>query len=136
MVFPEFSMVNCINLSQRRSVITYTSWIQSYAPKYNHLHANLPHSAREKMCLLVVWLFIGLVTTMLPFSSPHPQCLDFQPPFEDDRITYCDEYKDFGCCTYQLDLDVLARVESVYNLTQLPPGQGDRMKIASLTCIM
>jgi len=60
---------------------------------------------------------------MLPFSSPHPQCLDFQPPFEDDRITYCDEYKDFGCCTHQLDWDVLERVESVYNLTQLPPGR-------------
>ena len=70
--------------------------------------------------MLVGPLFIGLVLILLPFSAPHPQCLDFQPPFEDNRVTYCQEYRDFGCCTRELDRSAQDRVEFVHNLTQLP----------------
>ena len=71
--------------------------------------------------MLSASLFIGLVATLLPFSSPHPQCLDFQPPFEDDRITYCDEYEDFGCCSRGRDRRVQKRVEFIRDLMRLPP---------------
>ena len=68
-------------------------------------------------------LFIGLVITLLPFSAPHPQCLDFQPPFEDNQITYCQEYRDFGCCTREIEQRVQDTVEFVGNLIQFPPDR-------------
>ena len=68
-------------------------------------------------------LLSWLVVILLPFSAPHPQCLDFQPPFEDDRVTYCQEYTDFGCCTRELDRNAQDRVEFVRNLMQLPPSR-------------
>ena len=45
------------------------------------------------MLLSVELWFIGFVVTLLVFSSPHPQCLDFQLPFEKPGpkgSPYCD----------------------------------------------
>ena len=67
-------------------------------------------------------LLFMLLLILLPFSAPHPQCLDFQPPFEDDRVTYCQEYTDFGCCTRELDRRAQSRVDND-NVTQLPPSR-------------
>jgi len=68
-------------------------------------------------------LCIAIVVILLPFSASHPQCLDFQPPFGDDRITYCQEYRDFGCCTQELEERAQDRVEFVRNFTQLPSSR-------------
>lgn len=43
-------------------------------------------------------LFI-FVLAFLPPSLSHPQCLDFQPPFEETSLPYCSEYTEFGCCS-------------------------------------
>ncbi|KAG7236968.1 hypothetical protein INR49_032945 [Caranx melampygus] len=40
----------------------------------------------------------------------HPQCLDFKPPFRPLReLEFCVMYKDFGCCDYQKDQDLMAK---------------------------
>ena len=33
----------------------------------------------------------------------HQQCLDFQPPFTSEEMSYCSEYQDFGCCIKRQD---------------------------------
>ena len=34
----------------------------------------------------------------------HPQCLNFKPPFKSDvPLTFCTEYSEFGCCTWERD---------------------------------
>jgi len=70
--------------------------------------------------LSVTHLLTGLVVTVLPFSSPHPQCLDFQPPFENDRVTYCDEYENFGCCSQGMDRLVQENVDFFRDFMRLP----------------
>ena len=47
------------------------------------------------MFLILLVCFLALLPH---FAAPHPQCLDFQPPFESNEIDYCTEYRDFGCC--------------------------------------
>lgn len=45
------------------------------------------------------WPWFASVLVLLPhIAAPHPQCLDFQPPFESSEVDYCREYRDFGCC--------------------------------------
>ncbi len=43
-------------------------------------------------------LFVVFVVLLPHLAAPHPQCLDYQPPFESNEVTYCSEYQDFGCC--------------------------------------
>lgn len=38
----------------------------------------------------------------------HPQCLDFRPPFRPTKeLELCVMYRDFGCCDYQKDQELL-----------------------------
>ncbi|KAG7266309.1 hypothetical protein CRUP_015153 [Coryphaenoides rupestris] len=38
---------------------------------------------------------------------PHPQCLDFKPPFRPQQeLQFCAMYKEFGCCDYAKDQDL------------------------------
>lgn len=40
----------------------------------------------------------------------HPQCLDFKPPFRPLReLEFCVMYKEFGCCDYQKDQELMAK---------------------------
>lgn len=40
----------------------------------------------------------------------HPQCLDFKPPFRPLReLEFCVMYKEFGCCDYQKDQDLMTK---------------------------
>ena len=77
---------------------------------------------------------VGLVLILLPFSAPHPQCLDFQPPFEDDRVTYCQEYTDFGCCTRELDQRAQDRVEFVRKSMVVIYGEPYLLNVSCLKC--
>ncbi len=50
-------------------------------------------------CAAMRWLVtVSILGLVLHIAAPHPQCLDFQPPFENDDLVYCSEYRDFGCC--------------------------------------
>ena len=79
-------------------------------------------------------LLSWLVVILLPFSAPHPQCLDFQPPFEDDRVTYCQEYTDFGCCTRELDQRAQDRVEFVRKSMVVIYGEPYLLNVSCLKC--
>ncbi|XP_029350359.1 HHIP-like protein 1 isoform X2 [Echeneis naucrates] len=40
----------------------------------------------------------------------HPQCLDFKPPFRPLReLEFCVMYKEFGCCDYTRDQELMAK---------------------------
>lgn len=61
--------------------------------------------------LLVVVVLLLLVA---PVSRAHPQCLDFKPPFRPLReLEFCVMYKEFGCCDYQKDQDLMTKYYSV-----------------------
>ena len=60
---------------------------------------------------MYVTVFVSLLLATLLFpSSPHPQCLDFQPPFQENSLSYCTEYSDFGCCVADGDEAARERV--------------------------
>ncbi|XP_076834262.1 HHIP-like protein 1 [Brachyhypopomus gauderio] len=41
---------------------------------------------------------------------PHPQCLDFKPPFQPQQeIQFCVMYKYFGCCDFARDQELMAK---------------------------
>lgn len=43
-------------------------------------------------------------------ARPHPQCLDFKPPFRPPRgLAFCRRYADFGCCDPRRDRALLQR---------------------------
>lgn len=43
-------------------------------------------------------------------ARPHPQCLDFKPPFRPPRgLAFCRRYAEFGCCDPSRDRALLQR---------------------------
>ena len=78
-----------------------------------------------------------LLVLLLPPSLPHPQCLDFQPPFEESTLSYCTEYAAFGCCVSVDEADIRGKVDSV--MAGLADSErqlcGEHLKnISCLTC--
>ncbi|XP_063804538.1 HHIP-like protein 1 [Pseudophryne corroboree] len=54
--------------------------------------------------LLTPVLFCSLPGCVLP----HPQCLDFKPPFRPPQeLTFCVQYKEFGCCDSARDREIM-----------------------------
>ncbi|KAL6105042.1 hhipl1 [Pungitius sinensis] len=56
---------------------------------------------------IVFWcvLAVSVAPVML-----HPQCLDFKPPFRPLReLEFCVMYKEFGCCDYQRDQELMTK---------------------------
>ncbi|XP_029453781.1 HHIP-like protein 1 isoform X2 [Rhinatrema bivittatum] len=46
--------------------------------------------------------------------APHPQCLDFKPPFRPSHeLAFCLQYKDFGCCDSARDRELRERYYAV-----------------------
>ena len=63
---------------------------------------------------IIHWVSVNPV----PLLYASPTVPWFQPPSKDDRVTYCENYKDWiGCCTRELDRSAQDRVEFVRNLT-------------------
>ena len=98
-----------------------------------YLHLDLPSWVSMSLMLVLV-----AVSTLLQLSRAHPQCLDFQPPYSNDDITYCSEYEDFGCCTKREDNR--ARKSTTIALNKLS-DEGEKMtcdgylrNISCLTC--
>uniref|UniRef100_A0A8C5GLN8 HHIP-like protein 1 n=1 Tax=Gouania willdenowi TaxID=441366 RepID=A0A8C5GLN8_GOUWI len=59
------------------------------------------------------WIQCVLTLFVVPVIS-HPQCLDFKPPFRPSReLEFCLMYKDFGCCDYQRDQELITRFYQV-----------------------
>lgn len=80
-------------------------------------------------------LFICAI--LVPCCWCHPQCLDFQPPFQETAISYCTEYTDFGCCVADDEAAIRQQVDN--QLASLSEQQrqlcGDYLKnISCLVC--
>ncbi|XP_026212345.1 HHIP-like protein 1 [Anabas testudineus] len=60
-----------------------------------------------------LWSPIGILyfsTLWVAHVMLHPQCLDFKPPFRPLReLEFCVMYKDFGCCDYQKDKELMTK---------------------------
>ncbi|XP_023684566.2 HHIP-like protein 1 [Paramormyrops kingsleyae] len=68
-------------------------------------HCDSPGRACQPLFALL--LLFGL--RILP-ASPHPQCLDFKPPFKpQDTLVFCVMYTDFGCCDSRKDRELRAK---------------------------
>ncbi|XP_053553454.1 HHIP-like protein 1 [Bombina bombina] len=53
-------------------------------------------------------LLAGLLFSWLGTVTSHPQCLDFKPPFRPSQeLTFCVQYKDFGCCDAARDTEIM-----------------------------
>ncbi|XP_043357593.1 HHIP-like protein 1 [Dermochelys coriacea] len=47
-----------------------------------------------------------------PWVLPHPQCLDYKPPFQPPQpLAFCPEYSAFGCCNGRRDAQLSARFQ-------------------------
>ena len=78
-----------------------------------------------------------ILAFLFPSSWPHPQCLDFQPPFQDRALSFCSEYADFGCCVPEDVAAIRERVESELAGLSSPELElcGDYLKnISCLVC--
>ena len=54
---------------------------------------------------MLLLLCVVCVAVLPHFVAPHPQCLNFQPPFESSNLLQCEEYQDFGCCIRDSQLE-------------------------------
>ncbi|KAM4690205.1 HHIP-like protein 1 isoform 1-T1 [Rhinophrynus dorsalis] len=53
-------------------------------------------------------LLAGLLCSLLGTAFTHPQCLDFKPPFRPVKaLSFCAQYKDFGCCDSARDAHIM-----------------------------
>ena len=60
-------------------------------------------------CHGVLLLCLAAALRFAPVA-PHPQCLDFKPPFRPQQeLQFCTAYKEFGCCDYAKDQDLMTR---------------------------
>ena len=79
----------------------------------------------------------ALLAVLLPSSLSHPQCLDFQPPFQESDLSYCTEYRDFGCCVTGDETGIRERADGALAAPPEPQRQlcGDYLKnISCLVC--
>ncbi|KAJ8041500.1 HHIP-like protein 2 [Holothuria leucospilota] len=47
-----------------------------------------------------------LFSAILPSIRSHPQCTDSYPPFEEVNLQYCSQYREFGCCVAERDVEL------------------------------
>ena len=82
-------------------------------------------------------MHFSLVLALLFVSSSwaHPQCLDFQPPFEEREIFYCTEYADFGCCVTEKEPDIRDKVESELASFPEPERQLCGAYLKNISCL-
>lgn len=64
---------------------------------------------RGRLWLLPIATLYFLALSVAPVML-HPQCLDFKPPFQSQReLAFCVMYKEFGCCDYEKDQQLMAK---------------------------
>ncbi|CAH1790930.1 unnamed protein product [Owenia fusiformis] len=55
---------------------------------------------------------LGIICVNLTLIQCHPQCLDFRPPFQQEKLSpFCANYKEFGCCTGSKDRQIQEQYE-------------------------
>ena len=65
-----------------------------YKVVYNMLYK----MQRKRVCVWLLVLFFVICTCL-----SHPQCLDYQPPFEATEVEFCSTYRNYGCCDAKMD---------------------------------
>nr|XP_046269909.1 HHIP-like protein 1 isoform X2 [Scatophagus argus] len=62
-----------------------------------------------RLCLSPIAVLFFLAFCITPVKL-HPQCLDFKPPFRPIKeLEFCVMYKEFGCCDYQKDQELMSK---------------------------
>ncbi|XP_050784218.1 HHIP-like protein 1 [Gopherus flavomarginatus] len=57
---------------------------------------------------------LGALLLLLGRGRPHPQCLDYKPPFQPPQpLAFCREYSAFGCCDGRRDAQLSARFQAL-----------------------
>ncbi|XP_030580834.1 HHIP-like protein 1 isoform X3 [Archocentrus centrarchus] len=85
------------------------AFVKPFFPRYP-AHAIMQRCCGKVISLpwfssILCFLTLNLTSVML-----HPQCLDFKPPFRPQReLEFCVMYKEFGCCDYQKDQELMAK---------------------------
>ena len=80
-------------------------------------------------------LLLALLALIFRPSLPHPQCLDFEPPFKESAVSYCSEYRDFGCCVAASDQAAQERVRRVLANASEPQHQLCAPYLKNISCV-
>ncbi|XP_034432936.1 HHIP-like protein 2 [Hippoglossus hippoglossus] len=75
------------------------------------LRAAAPSSSKKtpRLPAFSLVLSVMLLARVQP-ASAHPQCLDFEPPFQPHwHLEFCKQYEEFGCCDQQTDNTIAER---------------------------
>ncbi|KAM4625254.1 HHIP-like protein 2 [Polymixia lowei] len=73
----------------------------------------------KKTLRIAELIMIVAVVLLIPVQqvSPHPQCLDFQPPFKPPwHLEFCTQYEQFGCCDQKTDNMIAERYWDIIDL--------------------
>ncbi|KAG8449137.1 hypothetical protein GDO86_015985 [Hymenochirus boettgeri] len=63
---------------------------------------------------MAVIVFTKILISLLGTIFAHPQCLDFKPPFRPlQELTFCVQYKEFGCCDSTRDNQIMQTFYSI-----------------------
>ncbi|XP_054653637.1 HHIP-like protein 2 isoform X3 [Dunckerocampus dactyliophorus] len=58
----------------------------------------------------LMFMFVMLLTSSVLPVHGHPQCLDFEPPFQPPwHLEFCGQYEEFGCCDQKTDNQIAER---------------------------
>uniref|UniRef100_A0A8C4VDR1 HHIP like 1 n=1 Tax=Gopherus evgoodei TaxID=1825980 RepID=A0A8C4VDR1_9SAUR len=80
--------------------------------------------------LLALLLLAGLGQV-----RPHPQCLDFKPPFRPPQpLDFCVQYTDFGCCDAEQDRALMERYYSISGRLAQPVYAACASHLQDLLC--
>ncbi|XP_041828236.1 HHIP-like protein 1 isoform X2 [Melanotaenia boesemani] len=82
--------------------------------------------------------FLCVLSLCLVPGELHPQCLDFKPPFRPLReLQFCTMYKEFGCCDYARDQELMARFYQItarYDPTEYASCAGYLLELLCQEC--
>ncbi|KAJ8341779.1 hypothetical protein SKAU_G00340700 [Synaphobranchus kaupii] len=79
-------------------------------------HTELRVWYRSGRLFITIFLF-----TFVKDATPHPQCLDFQPPFKPPyHLEFCKDYEKFGCCDQTTDNIIAERYWDIMDFYEIP----------------
>ena len=77
-----------------------------------------------------------LLVLFISTSTSHPQCLNFRPPFEAQKIEFCKEYAEFGCCNQDDDNAIRKKhFQVLFELENRLGVVGCREKLRRVLCL-
>uniref|UniRef100_A0A673CHN1 HHIP-like 2 n=1 Tax=Sphaeramia orbicularis TaxID=375764 RepID=A0A673CHN1_9TELE len=88
----------------------------------------------KRTLLELIPVFSAVALLILKPVSAHPQCLDFEPPFQPPwHLEFCTQYQDFGCCDQRTDNTIAERYWDIIDLLE---AQGQELCADTLKEIM